>query len=154
MIIELNENDNISSDIKLERIYEQLKILVGLLRQRELTAGIIDKINQDMEELNSTTLNGKDLRKLLKKKQTKILNLLEKELKIVPKDHYKNLWLAIGPSTFGFPIGIALSSTYFGNIAFFVIGMPIGILIGLIIGTNMDKKAHKEGRQLDIFIKI
>jgi hypothetical protein len=32
----------------------------------------------------------------------------------------------------------------------FGIGIPIGVIIGMAIGAGMDKKAFKEGRQLDI----
>jgi hypothetical protein len=33
------------------------------------------------------------------------------------------------------------------------IGLPIGMGIGIAVGTSMDKKAMNEGRQLDIEIK-
>ena len=153
MITELSEKAGIIENIKLSRIYDQFKELLDLLKQRELPLNIIEIINHDIEELNISPLIDTSLRKLFKQKQNRILKLLEKELKIVTKDHYKNLWLAIGPSVFGFPIGLALSSNFFDNMAFFIIGMPMGILIGMIIGSNMDKKAYNEGRQLDIIIK-
>jgi len=33
------------------------------------------------------------------------------------------------------------------------LGMPIGIAIGLAVGSAMDKKALKEGKQIDLEIK-
>jgi len=33
------------------------------------------------------------------------------------------------------------------------IGLPIGMAIGVKVGSNMDKKAFNEGRQLDFEVK-
>jgi hypothetical protein len=38
-------------------------------------------------------------------------------------------------------------------LGFIGIGLPIGMAIGMIVGTNMDKKAFTEGRQLDVVLK-
>ena len=84
---------------------------------------IIEFVNQDIEEINSTSLIGNELRKLVKQKQTKIIKLLEKELKIVPKGYYKKLWLGL-----------------------------VNPAIGSALGSRMDKKAFEEGRQLDVKI--
>lgn len=56
--------------------------------------------------------------------ELRILKLIEKELKLVPKNSYRNRWMAIGMSAFGVPIG-----------------------------AGMDKKAFEEGRQLDMEIR-
>ena len=40
--------------------------------------------------------------------------------------------------------------TALGNMAFIGAGIPIGLAIGVGIGTNLDRKAAAEGRQLDI----
>jgi hypothetical protein len=37
--------------------------------------------------------------------------------------------------------------------AFLGVGLPIGMAMGMAIGTDMDKKAFKEGRQIDLEIK-
>ena len=153
VIIELNEKDGTSEQARLSRIYVQFNELLKQLRQKELPHKIIETFNQDIEELNSTSLTGNGLRKLFKQKQTKILKLLEKELKIVPKDYYRNLWLAVGMSAFGVPIGIAYSLIFTDNMAFLGVGIPIGMIIGMLLGSSMDKKAYNEGRQLDVNIK-
>ena len=73
-------------------------------------------------------------------------------MKIVPINHYRNLWMVIGMSAFGLPLGVAYG-TSIGNIGMMAIGLPIGMVIGIAIGTNMDKKALADGRQLSIEIK-
>ena len=154
VINELKKKDGISENLRLSRIFIQFNELLKQLKQKQLPHRIIETLNQDIEELNSTPLTGNDLRKLIKRKQTKILKVLEKDLKIVPKDYYRNLWLAVGTSTFGIPIGMAFSSIFANNLAsFIVVGLPVGLVIGMSLGSSMDKKAYNEGRQLDIYIK-
>jgi hypothetical protein len=150
-IIELKERQDISGDIKLSRVYDQLGELLKELKNKELPDKIIDSINQDIEELNATTIAGKELSRLVKKKQTKIITLVEKELKIIPKNYYRSLWLAFGMSL-GICIGVAFGISI-GNLAFLGLGLPIGLGIGIAVGTAMDKKAFDEGRQLNIEIK-
>jgi hypothetical protein len=113
---------------------------------------IVETINQDIDNLNSFSGSGDELRKLITKKQTGILKVLEKELKLVPKNHYRNLWMVLGMSVFGIPMGVAFGASL-GNMAFLGIGLPIGMVIGIAMGTGMDKKAHNEGRQIDMEIK-
>jgi len=122
-IIELKEKEDISENLKLNRIYIQFQELLKEVRKRELPHRIIEFVNQDIEEINSTSLIGNELRKLVKQKQTKIIKLLEKELKIVPKGYYKKLWLGL-----------------------------VNPAIGSALGSRMDKKAFEEGRQLDVKI--
>ena len=73
-------------------------------------------------------------------------------MKLVPKFYYRNLWMVLGMSAFGIPLGVAFSMSI-KNMAFIGIGLPIGMAIGMIVGTNMDKKAFDEGRQLDVVLK-
>ncbi len=68
-------------------------------------------------------------------------------MRIVPKNAYRNRWLAIGMVVFGMPMGAAYGVSM-GNMAFIGVGIPIGMVFGMAIGARMDKKAAKEGRQL------
>lgn len=148
-IVELKERPNISTNDKLNSAYVQLGEFLKELRKKELPHNVIESVNLNIEEVNTSSLEGSDLRKLVKKNQSKILKVIEKELKLVPKNHYRNLWLAIGMSAFGLPIGVAFGSLM-KNIGLLVLGLPIGLAIGLAVGTHLDKKAHEEGRQLEI----
>ena len=55
-------------------------------------------------------------------------------------------------SAFGIPIGLALGASQ-GNNGMLGAGLPIGMVIGIAVGSSLDKKAFKEGRQLDLEIK-
>ncbi|MEO4005967.1 hypothetical protein [Flavobacterium sp. CAU 1735] len=151
-IIELKEIQNTSENSKLPPLYTQFQKLLEELRKKELPDTLIESINKDIEVLNTTTLTDDKLRKLFKEKQTKIVRLVEKEVKIVPQKYYMTLWLAIGMSAFGIPLGTVLGLSL-GNMGLLGIGLPIGMAIGIAVGTNMDKKALQEGRQLDVVIK-
>lgn len=150
-IVEPKERQDLSGSIKLSRIYDQLAELLKELKKKELPHKVIESVNQDIEELNSTPLTGIELRRLVKQKQTKIINLVEKELKITPKNHYRSLWFILGIS-FGSGIGVCFG-IIIGNMGLSGIGIPIGMVIGMAVGSAMDKKAFEEGRQLDVEIK-
>jgi hypothetical protein len=151
-IKELKNREDISKDEKLNRMYSQFGELLNELKKKELSQDICKLINESVDILNLSTLNSTPLTKLLRQKQTAILKQVEKEHKIVPKNHYRTLWMALGMSAFGLPIGVAFGLSI-GNIGLLAIGLPIGMGIGIAVGMSMDKKAMNEGRQLNIEIK-
>jgi hypothetical protein len=129
---------------KLYKPCIKFKELLSELRKKELDADLIKRVYREIEYLNTISESSKLLKSQIKKKQSTIIKLVEKEAKLVVKNHYRNLWLAIGMAAFGIPLGLA-----FGNMAFLGIGLPIGFAMGIAIGSNMDKKAKEEDRQLD-----
>lgn len=150
--IELKERQNIPDNSPLSKLYNQFGDLLKELKKKELPQHIVTALNQTVEELNNATVTDNELKKLVKKQQTAILRLLEKELKIVPKNYYRNIWLVLGMSAFGLPLGVMFGSIK-GNMGLLGIGLPIGMVIGMAAGSAMDKKALREGRQLDMEIK-
>lgn len=147
-IIELNLGQKITDDIKLSRIYIQLAELLKELNKKELPKKIILIINQEIEELNTTCLSGQYLNKLVKQKQKTILKLLKRELKMSPKNYYRNLWRAIGMIVFGLPIGVGFG-LYMSDMRLLALSLPISMILGIAVGSSMDKKAKEEGRQLE-----
>ncbi len=152
MIKELIDPSNGSDNMRLTNVYIQFRELLIEIKKKDLTPAIIDKINMDIQELNDETVSSNELRKLAQKKQIALVRYLEKELKIVPINYYRNLWLALGIAAIGIPIGVAVGAGT-GNMGMLGIGAPIGMGIGLAIGTQLDKKAHREDRQLGIELK-
>lgn len=150
-IIELVRRSNIEEDKKLIAYYDIFESLIQELRTKEIPLELINTLNQDIEALNSLTGSNKDFLKLLIKKQTEILQLLEKELKLVTKGHYRNMWLATGMAAFGLPIGVLFGFSL-GSMAYIGLGLPLGMLIGLAYGVSLDKKACDEGKQLGVEI--
>jgi hypothetical protein len=151
-IKELNKRQDISTDNKLSRNYTQFGELLNELRKKELNENVEKFINERIDNINSSTLNGTQLIKFIKQKQTEILKLVEKQHKIVPKNYYRNIFMLFGMSGIGLPIGVAFGLSI-RNLGLLGIGLPIGMAIGLAIGMSLDKKALNEGRQLNIEIK-
>ncbi|MFT4779247.1 MAG: hypothetical protein ACJAU0_001835 [Flavobacteriales bacterium] len=152
-LIEPIQRPAIKAIPKLAQTYAQFSGLLNKLNENNLPDTVANEINKDIEELNSVSDSEKILRKQIRKKQGKIITFIEKELKFVVKNHYRNTWLAIGMSVFGIPLGIIFGSI-FENMAFIGIGLPIGMVFGIALGTQMDKKAFAEGRQIDIELKL
>ncbi|AEL24991.1 hypothetical protein [Cyclobacterium marinum] len=146
-IIQPKSRPEISENAKLSKIYSQFENLITVLNGIGLPDNIKETINASIEQLNSASKDN--LLKKTKKEQVKIVKLIEKQLKIVPINHYRNTWMALGMVVFGLPLGIAFG-TILDNIGLLGIGLPIGMVIGLAVGTGMDKKAKEEGRQLNI----
>ena len=113
---------------------------------------IVSFVNNEVDQLNGCVESEKELRNSLKRRSSQILKLVEKELKLVPKNHHRNVWLAVGMSAFGIPIGVAFGASM-DNMAFLGVGLPIGMVIGMAVGSRMDKKALEEGKQLDLEVK-
>jgi hypothetical protein len=148
----LIERPNISENLKASNAYQQLGKLLNTLEVKELPAETVDLINQEIEQLNS--IAGIDIYflKATKEKENIVIKLVEKKHKIVPKNYYKKLWMILGMSVFGVPMGVAFGLSI-GNLGMLGISLPIGMAIGVGVGSYMDKNAFNEGRQLDFEVK-
>lgn len=151
-LTQLNENPNAALSAKSNLYQTQIEYILNDLNGRDLPDYVAKAINAAVEELNTTTKTEYALHKLLKQKQTDIVKVLEKELKIVPINYYRNLWMMVGMAAFGLPLGVAFG-TAIGSMGMMGIGLPIGMVIGIAVGTKFDKRAHEDGRQLSVEIK-
>jgi hypothetical protein len=151
-IKELKKRPSIDQNTKLISAYAQFDKLLTELKKKKLPEEIVNSINNGIDQINSVSESEKELRKQIRVSQSSTLKLIEKELKIVTKNHYRNTWLAVGMTVFGIPLGVAFGASL-GNMAFLGIGLPIGMAIGIAVGSGMDKKAFEEGRQIDLEIK-
>ena len=137
---------------KLIFAFSQFENLLSELKKKELTDEVIISINNGIDQINSAPELDKELRKQIRKAQSNILKLIEKKLKLVTINHYRNTWLAVGMAAFGVPLGVAFGSSA-GNMGLIGVGIPIGMVIGMAVGSGMDKKALVAGKQLDLEIK-
>lgn len=144
----IKKESQIAADSKSARKLLQLENLLKELREKKLSDALVEQINGMIGSLDAIPYTDRNYTKKLEKLQRAILKLIREKLQLVPKNHYRKLWLAIGMSAFGIPIGIVYGLAL-GNIAFLGIGLPIGIGIGIGIGSMKDKKALQEGKQLE-----
>lgn len=148
-LIDLQPLADSEPDEKMEKKYAGLAELIAALRQKELSATTEQQVNEYLQAINQTELRGKELRKELSRTRTRILKLVEKAEKLVPKNHHRDQWMALGMTVFGIPMGMAFGASL-DNYGFLGVGLPIGMTIGLGVGSAMDKKAEQEGRQLPV----
>lgn len=153
MIQKLKETALKEESKKLKKRFDQFNLLIDEINKKEIPEELITSFNDMVQKLNQQQSSAKLLRINIRRTQTKLLKQVEKELKIVTKNHYRNTWMALGMSAFGIPMGVVFGSAM-DNMALLGIGLPIGMIIGMAIGDQMDKKAAKEGRQLDIQIEL
>ncbi len=151
-MIHLITREKIITNVKAANRYNQLGALLNAVEAMKLPKGTTDFIDQEIELLNAFSNEDKFFVKAIKEKENKIVKLLEKKHKIVPKKYYKTLWMVLGMSAFGVPMGVAFG-LIMKNMGLLGIGFPIGMGIGVGVGAYLDKKAFNEGRQLDVDLK-
>lgn len=152
-LIQLNlKRDEINND-KVKKLYLQIQELLEKVKHKNLSPETIQFLNQQINDINIAGTNDPALQKLLRNRQNSIVKKLEANHKLVPKNYYRNLWLAVGMAAFGLPLGVVFGLLV-GNIGLMAIGLPIGMAIGVGFGTLMDKKALEEGRQIDIELRF
>ena len=151
-INELNQREFRDESPKTRKAYDQLEKLLNVLRKKNLSDTIISSINSDVDKINNIQYHGNAYRRLINNTISGIIELVAKEMKIVPANYYRNYWMSLGLAVFGLPLGVVFGSSL-GNMAFIGVGLPIGLVIGQVVGTQMDKKALEEGRQIDISIE-
>ncbi|WBL21344.1 hypothetical protein [Zunongwangia sp. HRR-M8] len=138
---------DIAQNKKSYKTFSQFMGFTEVIKQHELTDPVIEKLNVEIDKVNEAPI--KKLKNQIKKSQLKMLQIIEKDLKLVPKNYYQNTWIAIGISAIGIPLG-----TVFGlvldNMAYLGLGIPIGLAIGFAIGSQKDKKAKEENRQMNM----
>ena len=152
-IKELKKVPNLENNKRLSKTYTQFEALLIVLREKNLPQDIVAYINNGIDQINNFELTEKQFLKQIRSTQSSILKQLEKKLKLVTKNYYRNLWLSLGMVAIGLPIGVAIGMS-FGNMGYLALGIPIGMGIGLVIGKKLDEKALKEGNQLDIEISF
>ncbi len=147
-LIQLNVSLAIHQGEKVQKKITAFQNLLGELGERKLPEDVITAINAHIKDLNGVTDSTEAYTKELRRKQAKILTILQKKCKIVSKHYYRNLWMVLGMSTFGLPFGVVFGAVT-DNMGLLGIGLPIGMCIGIAVGSFMDANAKKEGKQLE-----
>ncbi len=148
-IKELKHIENLQPSNRLTFTYHQFQQLLSELQKRELTHEVIAFINAKIDKINAVTTSDKAIRKQMMKSQVKVLRFMEQKQKLVVQNYYIKQWIALGFGVFGFPLGMA-ALYLFGN---WVMGMFLGVTIGMLVGYGLDRKAKKEGRQINMTVE-
>ena len=147
--IELRKRLSFYQNEGLSQGYENLENLLGELTGKEIPQPLVLSINEHILLINSFSGTDAKLVKELRKSRNEILSTLQKELQVVPRNYYQRMWVAIGITAFGLPMGVVFG-VILDNLACMALALPMGLLFGIIIGSSLDKKAMLSGKQLDI----
>ncbi|NSW52672.1 MAG: hypothetical protein HPY85_09230 [Anaerolineae bacterium] len=134
---------------RLAHAHQQMVRLIAALEKKETPQEIIDEVNARVAILNAFSGDEKGFTRALNDAYNALLRLLQEKLNWVPRDYHRNQWMALGLSVFGLPLGTALGLAL-DNIALMGAFLPIGMIIGMSVGSGMDKKAQEEGRVLEV----
>ncbi len=145
----LTNKPGVVTSSRLEKKIARLERIIEALNKKPIPEATAEFLNAEIEALNSFKGSEKQWIALLMQKQTRMLNHVNKELKYVPRHYYRTLWMTLGMTAFGIPIGFAFG-TSLDNMGLLGIGLPIGLAIGIGVGNSLDKKAFEEGKQLDL----
>tara|TARA_B100000508_G_scaffold132802_1_gene122074 strand:+ start:29756 stop:30220 length:465 start_codon:yes stop_codon:yes gene_type:complete len=145
----LKNRESISSNKRLHQSYAKTVKLVEEIRDKDLPDETLILFNSEIDKLNSLENENRKFRSQLRRSRNKLIQHLLKKHQLVTKRYYRTIWMSIGVGAFGVPLGVAMGSSV-DNYGLIGTGLPIGLAIGLFIGVQLDNKAHKEGRQLDI----
>ena len=144
MIENLKNRAELSQNKKYVKASSKMQELIIALNKKEIPEEFIGTINEDIKKLNSFFGTDKQVIKLLKKTTAKILKFVDTKLKLVSKHHYRSIGMVMG-MLFG-----PIVTLPFDALGYSGLGMILGMAIGIAIGTNLDAKAAKEGKQLDV----
>lgn len=141
-----------SSNERLAKAVARFNNLLNAIKTHEIPEAIIGEIIEKIHKIEVSKDDSKQRIQMIKYERDSILKMMEKELKVVPKSHYKRKYMVIGMAAFGIPLGVVYGSI-FDNYAFIGVGLPIGMSLGIAIGSEKDKKVFKQGNQLDFEMK-
>lgn len=121
--------------------------LITEINTKELSAEVVEKIEQKIAFLNTWEGSARSYLKEVDKTKDKILKILQKDLGIVHRNYYSGLWLSLGMVCFGVPLGVIIfvisdKATFLG------VGLPVGMIIGLGVGSYLDKRAKEQNKVL------
>lgn len=133
---------------KAQKSWQGLNDLIAALNAKDLDEGLREQVEALLRPAREASGSDKERRKRYRKVTNRVLALVQKQTKLVPRNYHRDLWMSLGLAVFGVPIGIAMGSAM-DNMGLMGAFMPIGLAIGLAVGAGMDKQAQQQGLQLD-----
>lgn len=149
MINQLKNRNDIDQTKGLQKLYDKYQSLIEELNDRAIPEDLMDQVNEEVTILDEMPEANKGFKKAAKKSYARILKLLREEINLVAKNYHRDQWMALGMTIFGLPIGMGIA-TAIGNFGLMGAFLPLGMAIGIAVGSGMDKKVLEEGRQLDV----
>jgi hypothetical protein len=142
---QLDERAAAAGKRRLKSALTQLADLLRAIRRRNLPEEDFEPFLDEIEQ----ALEGDVRTGALSTINTHLQSHLENEYGLVPPNHYRDQWMALGMSTFGLGMGVVFAIAL-DSMAYIGIGLPIGLAIGSAIGAQKDQEARRKGQVLQV----
>lgn len=132
-----------------KNLVKALDTLAKIFQQLEARQIDIKSLESHTTAITNTLQSGGYSSYKISTLKTGLVQKLKKDYNLTTKGYYQGLWMVLGMSIFGMPFG-----TIFGlsmnNFGLFGVGLPIGMVIGMAVGAQKDKKAEAAGTVLEV----
>ena len=145
----VRELENARDQQEKEATTKALNILIKIFQQLEARQIDISTLEVHTTAITNTLHAGDYSSYKISRLKSSLAQTINKEHGLTTKGYYQGLWMVLGMSIFGIPFG-----TIFGlslnNFGLFGVGLPIGMVIGMALGAQKDKKAEAAGTVLEV----
>lgn len=148
----LNTITGLESNTRLYKKYLLVRDILDELQKRKLSASIVQRINREIDNINSTSSSEKELFIQLSRTQSKLRKIIRNDLKLATKNYYRDMYIPIGLAI-GIIINLLINQRTGSHVFVYILSLLVGIGGGWATGTFFDKKAKKEGKQIDIELR-
>lgn len=152
-IICLPENRCVDGNPKVQKRINKLLFIIEALNQKQLPVETVRMLNDTISTLLDIDPRERGYSRAMYKVLVKVLEIVREKHQIVTKNYYRNYWMPIGMSVFGLPIGVAIGIAV-DNMGYMGAMLPIGLVLGMAYGGQLDKKAIEENRVIDIEVEV
>src|SRR5690606_31767677 len=109
MIPALQERPDIATDLSAKKELRHLQLLIDAINRKTVPATQETTITELVQRINQFEGPVQQLGGMAKQTHKQILELLEKDLKIVPQKHYTKKWMVMGMAL-GLPFGVVFAT--------------------------------------------
>ncbi|MDB4335055.1 hypothetical protein OAA06_01715 [bacterium] len=136
---------------RLNRKYKRLQKLIVELNKKDLKGQMVALSNSYVDQINRYEGGEEQLLIIVQNSYNRILSFAKEEFDIVYSGYYGGTWGLIGMSAFGFPLGL-IGFLITANEVHVLLGMPLGCLLGYLIGHLKDTSAKRYNKQISMSV--
>lgn len=130
-------------------IVKGLDTLAKIYRQLDERKIDITDLEIHTTDISNTIQSGEYSVGKITKLKNSLSQTLNKKYGLTIKGYYQSLWMVLGMSAFGIPLGTILGLSL-DNFGLFGIGLPLGMVVGIAVGAQKEKKAEAAGTVLEV----
>lgn len=151
-IINLPDDRCTDSDPKVQKLVSKLITVIEELNKKEIPNDTIHVVNERLDALLNIAPQNNGYTKTVRSTIHQILETVREKHQIITKNYYRNYWMPLGMCVFGTPIGTCVGLMA-DNMALMGTMLPIGLVLGMVYGSYLDKQAIAANRVINLEIE-